>query len=214
MRILVVDDNSEDGTADIVEDLSKHQTGIFLLRRPHKASLGKAYIAGFECALAQGAQIIVTMDSDLSHDPAVVPSLVEKLGDNACVVGSRYVEGGNIVNWPLRRRLLSSAANWFVRFLFRMPVKDCTSGFRVYPASIIEKILAAKVHSHGYSFQVEALKIAMDSGLGVVESPIRFVEREKGRSKMGFREVIDGVISLTALRMGLQPKRDPQADAK
>lgn len=206
LSILVVDDNSPDGTATIVEEICRTESSIHILKRGQKTSLGQAYLAGFDHVLSRGAKVIVTMDSDLSHDPLVVPTLIDLVGDNACVVGSRYVPGGTIVNWPLRRRLLSSAANWFVRMLFRMPVKDCTSGFRVYSSSIVADILAAKVHSHGYSFQVEALKIAVDSGLGVVESPIRFVERVKGVSKMGIREVIDGVRSLTALRFSSHPK--------
>lgn len=206
LQILVVDDNSPDGTAAAVEEFCRIESSIYILKRGQKTSLGQAYLAGFEHALSRGAKVIITMDSDLSHDPLAVPTLIDLLGDSACVVGSRYIPGGTIVNWPLRRRLLSSAANWFVRMLFRMPVKDCTSGFRVYSSTIVENILAAKVHSHGYSFQVEALKIAVDSGLGVVESPIRFVERVKGVSKMGIREVVDGIRSLTALRFSSHPK--------
>lgn len=205
-HILVVDDNSPDNTAGIAEELARRVSHLQILKRQGKTSLGTAYLAGFEFALAHGAEVIVTMDADLSHDPAAVQSLVAELENNACVVGSRYITGGEIVNWPINRRLLSSAANWFVRLLFRMPVKDCTSGFRVYQASVVRDILAANVHSHGYSFQVEALKIAVDSGLGVVESPIRFVERVNGTSKMGFREIVDGVRSLTALRFN-RPSR-------
>lgn len=206
LDILVVDDNSPDGTAAIVEEISRIDSSIHILKRGQKTSLGQAYLAGFDHALSRGAMVFVTMDSDLSHDPLSVTTLIDLLDDKACVVGSRYVPGGTIVNWPLRRRLLSSAANWFVRILFRMPVKDCTSGFRVYSSLAVENILAAKVHSHGYSFQVEALKIAVDSGLGVVESPIRFVERVNGVSKMGVREVIDGIRSLTALRLSSNHK--------
>lgn len=201
LNMLVVDDDSPDGTAEVVEEFRKSADGVHLLRRGSKTSLGAAYLEGFEFALSHGAGVVVTMDADLSHDPSAVPSLLSKLGENGCVVGSRYVAGGEIVNWPLRRLALSSAANWFVRMLFGMPVKDCTSGFRAYRSQIVEQILAARIHSHGYSFQVEALKIAVDSGMGVVETPITFVERVEGTSKMGFGEVVSGVRSLFALRI-------------
>lgn len=211
LNVLVVDDNSPDDTGDIVEKLCRETVGLHLLRRPSKTSLGEAYVSGFEYALSRQADVIVTMDCDLSHDPSAIPCLTGQLNGNGCVVGSRYVPGGRIVNWPRRRLILSRAANSFVHGLFRTPIKDCTSGFRVYRAAVVEKILAAKLHSHGYSFQVEALMIAAGSGLGVVESPITFVERTNGSSKMGLREVVGGVISLTAL--WLKPHRQPKLEA-
>ena len=203
LNILVVDDNSPDGTAEIADEVRKNISNIEVLKRTTKTSLGDAYLAGFQQALSRGAKVIVTMDCDLSHDPLAVPALIESRCDKGCIVGSRYICGGKIVNWPLRRLALSSAANWFVRMLFRMPVKDCTSGFRVYRSEIAEKILAAKIHSHGYSFQVEALLIAINSGLGIHEFPITFSERVSGVSKMGWNEINDGVRSLSALRLSL-----------
>lgn len=199
-RILVVDDNSPDGTADIVRQQADGGR-VELIVRKAKTGLGDAYLEGFRYVLDRGAEIVVTMDADMSHDPNAVPALVEDLEDGGCVVGSRYVEGGSIVNWPFRRKLLSAAANRFVKLLFSMPVMDCTSGFRVYSRRVVEEILAADPCSHGYSFQVEALRIAVASGLPIKESPIVFVERANGASKMGLREIVFGARSLFLVRI-------------
>lgn len=201
LNIVVVDDNSPDGTSEIVRSLAATDRNVWLLQREAKEGLGAAYLAGFQYALDRGADPVVTMDCDLSHDPTSVAAIVDGLSSAGCAVGSRYVEGGKIVNWPFHRRMLSATANWFVRRLFAMPVRDCTSGFRAYKRAVIEDILAVGPRSQGYSFLVEALWIAAAGGLPIVESPICFVERVRGTSKMGFREIVFGVRSLLLLRL-------------
>ncbi|MFZ1702485.1 MAG: polyprenol monophosphomannose synthase [Pyrinomonadaceae bacterium] len=211
LNILIVDDNSPDGTGDIAAALAADHSNIHLLRRLSKSGLGSAYLAGFAHAIDAGADVVITMDSDLSHEPKVLPQMLDKLSDAGCVVGSRYIPGGSIVNWPFRRRVLSAAANHFVRLLFQIPVKDCTSGYRVYRRSVIDDILRIGPRSQGYSFQVEALRIAVSGRLPVVESPICFVERVAGKSKMGIREVVHGGARLCTLRLGslnIGPKPD------
>lgn len=211
LNILVVDDNSPDGTGDIAAALSRAHANIHILRRTSKSGLGSAYLAGFAHAIDAGAEVVVTMDSDLSHEPEVLPQLLGRLSGAGCVVGSRYISGGSIENWPLRRRILSTAANHFVGMLFRMPVKDCTSGYRVYRRAVIEDILRIGPRSQGYSFQVEALRAAVAGPLPVVESPIRFVERVSGKSKMGLREIVEGAAKLSTLRLGT-PRMLPKPD--
>ncbi len=200
LNVLVVDDNSPDGTGDIAAELAAHNNKIHLMRRLEKRGLGAAYLAGFEYALNAGADVVISMDGDLSHQPEALPSLIEALDGAGCVVGSRYVAGGRIENWPARRRILSAAANRFVRLLFGISVADCTSGYRVYRRSVIEDIVRVSPRSQGYSFLVEALRIAVNGPLPVVESPICFVERKLGRSKMGINEILGGARSLLSLR--------------
>ncbi len=202
LQILVVDDNSPDGTAQLAAGLAKERTNLGLISREAKGGLGSAYVAGFEFALKQGADLIVTMDSDLSHQPEDLPHLIESIGKAGVVVGSRYVSGGQIVNWPKRRVFLSATANRFVRILFRMPIKDCTSGFRVYDRNTARTIVDRLPRSPGYSFQVETLYIAKSNGSVVREVPIRFVERANGESKMGMREIVLGAMILFWLRFG------------
>lgn len=201
LNILVIDDDSPDGTADIAGAFSEKHGNVHLLRRNGKRGLGAAYLTGFECALKAGAEILVSMDADFSHQPETLPSLIEALNGAGCVVGSRYVAGGRIENWPMHRRLLSSAANRFVRLLFRMPISDCTSGYRVYRRSVIEDVVRFSPESQGYSFLVEILRIAAVGPLPVVESPICFVERKFGKSKMALHEILGGARSLLTLRL-------------
>jgi len=141
LNILIVDDNSPDGTGEIAAEHAAVRPNIRVLRRGSKAGLGAAYLAGFEYALDAGADVVVTMDCDLSHQPEEIPSLVDAISNAGCVVGSRYVAGGRIENWPERRRFLSAAANRFVRLLFSMPIADCTSGYRAYRRDVIKDIL-------------------------------------------------------------------------
>ena len=199
INILIVDDNSPDGTGDIAALLEKENPHIHLIRRASKQGLGSAYLTGFVYALDAGADVVVTMDSDLSHDPWALSSLIAALDRAGCVVGSRYVAGGAIENWPVHRRVLSAAANRFVRVLFGMPVNDCTSGYRLYRRQVVEDILRNPPQSQGYSFIVEALFIAIRGPLSVREAPIRFVERISGTSKMGLREIIHGAWRLISL---------------
>ncbi len=201
MNILVVDDDSPDGTGDIAAGISAQNDKVQLMRRTGKRGLGAAYLAGFEYALNAGAEVVISMDADFSHQPESLPSLIAALDGAGCVVGSRYVAGGRIENWPARRKILSAAANRFVRLLFRMPITDCTSGYRVYRRSVIEDVIRLSPRSQGYSFLVEILRIAANGPLPVVESPICFVERQFGTSKMALKEIIGGARSLISLRL-------------
>jgi dolichol-phosphate mannosyltransferase len=212
VKILVVDDNSPDGTGDIAESIGKQRTDVSVLRRPGKGGLGAAYLAGFCHVLDKGADFVITMDSDLSHSPEALPLLIAAVENVGCVVGSRYVKGGQIKNWPMHRRMLSASANWFVRVLFAMPIQDCTSGYRLYRRQVVEDILRRPPVSQGYSFLVEALKIAVAGRLPVLESPICFVERVSGKSKMGVREIVDGAVRLLSLWVEINFRRpvDPQ----
>lgn len=214
LNILVVDDNSPDGTGDIVSELSAHYSKVHLTRRAERRGLGAAYLTGFEYALNAGAEVVISMDADFSHQPETLPSLIAALDGAGCVVGSRYVAGGRIENWPARRRVLSAAANRFVRLLFRMPIADCTSGYRVYRRSVVEDVIRISPRSQGYSFLVEVLRIAVNGPLPVVESPICFVERQLGTSKMAIKEIIGGARSLLLLRsktlVTTPPETNPQ----
>lgn len=204
LRVLVVDDDSPDGTAEIAERLARGGAPVEVLRRAGERGLGSAYLAGFRRALLAGADAVLTMDCDFSHDPREVPALAAALGSAHVVVGSRYAAGGRIENWGLHRRLLSAAANRFARALFHMPALDCTSGFRLYRREVLEAVPWARVRSTGYAFLVETLYWASRApGVEVREVPIRFVDRVRGEGKMGPREVLRGVASLLRLRAEL-----------
>jgi len=212
LQILVVDDDSPDGTGKLVEDIAQSCSFVHVVHRRGERGLGTAYLAGFQLALAAGAEAIITMDCDFSHDPAVIPSLIDKLPMADLVIGSRYVPGGRIENWPLRRTLLSASANSFVRMLFDMPAHDCTSGFRLYRREILQSIPWDRVSSTGYSFLVETLYWATrHDGMKVTEVPICFANRVAGESKMGLREALYGMINLIRLKLNLRRKQ-PQAD--
>ena len=154
-HLLVVDDNSPDGTAKIVKELQQKYNNLFIEERPGKAGLGTAYLFGFKWALKNGYEAIVQMDADLSHDPKDVPKLVEELKENDLIIGSRYVDGVSVVNWPIRRLILSYGANMYSRIVTGMPINDGTGGFKAWGATLLEKIQLDKVRSQGYSFQIE-----------------------------------------------------------
>jgi dolichol-phosphate mannosyltransferase len=207
-QILVVDDDSPDGTGELVEGVSQNCSNVHVLHRRDERGLGTAYRAGFEHAFKSGAHAVLTMDCDFSHDPAVIPLMIENLSGADIVIGSRYVPGGRIENWPLRRKLLSASANSFVRMLFHMPAHDCTSGFRLYRREILETVPWERVRSTGYSFLVETLYWATrKNGVKVTEVPICFANRVEGESKMGMREALDGMINLLRLKRHLRKDR-------
>lgn len=201
--ILFVDDASPDGTAERVAALGRQDARIRLLLRHEKLGLGTAYLAGFEYGLTEKYDRIVTLDADLSHDPAYLPALLDASENADLVIGSRYVAGGGIRDWGLHRRLLSRYANLLARGVLRLPVRDVTSGFRVYRASTLTALPLASIRSSGYSFLEEIVFLADRLSLTIAEVPIVFCDREGGRSKISATEVFKAAFLL--LRLGLRP---------
>jgi dolichol-phosphate mannosyltransferase len=201
--VLVVDDNSPDGTGDIVEKSAAALDHISLLRRAGKAGLGSAYRDGFRWGLARGFDVLVEMDSDLSHDPDALGSLVGPLTDGyELSIGSRYVPGGSIPDWALSRRLLSRGGNLYAEKLLGLGVKDSTAGYRAYAATLLRRIDLDSVRADSYGFQIEMTYRALQAGARVTEIPIRFVDRALGTSKMSTYTVIEalGLVTWWALR--------------
>jgi glycosyltransferase involved in cell wall biosynthesis len=204
VEVLVVDDGSPDGTGTLADELARRDAAVAVLHRRGPRGYGEALTEGFREALRRGASRVVTMDSDFSHDPARVPSLLDALEAADVAIGSRYVAGGEVRAWSLSRRLLSASANAFVRVLYHLPARDCTSGFRAYRREVLEGEPWTRTHSAGYSFLVEVLYWATQApGRRVQEVPIRFVDRVAGRSKMGLREIVGGAVNLLRLRLRL-----------
>jgi len=204
LDVLVVDDDSPDGTAALVETRAAREARVHVLQRRGQRGLGTAYVAGFNEALRAGAEAVVTMDCDLSHDPAQIPQLLVALEESDVVIGSRYASGGQIAGWSLHRRLLSASANRFVHLLFRLPAHDCTSGFRAYRRHVLEAIPWERIESTGYSFLVESLLwTAHLEGARIREVPICFKDRHEGTSKLGWREAAHGARNL--LRVWRRP---------
>ncbi len=202
--LLVVDDRSPDGTGRIADNLARGRSDTAVLHRAGPPRYGDALTDGLRTALARGFDVVLSMDCDFSHDPAAIPSLLEALEQADIVIGSRYVEGGRLRAWPRHRRLLSAGANAFVRALFNLPVRDCTSGFRAYRRAVVESIPWSELHSEGYSCLVELLYWAVRTGgARVREVPILFSERRAGKSKMGLREIVGGALNLLWLRVCL-----------
>jgi dolichol-phosphate mannosyltransferase len=182
--LLVVDDNSPDGTGDIADKLAETDPHVQVLHRTEKAGLGKAYIAGFGWALERGYDVIVEMDADGSHLPEHLPALVGALAHADLAIGSRWTAGGRVLNWPKSRLLLSRGANVYTGFMLGVDVRDATAGFRAYRASTLRTISLDQVQSTGYCFQIDLTMQVAQAGMKIVEVPITFVEREYGASKM------------------------------
>ena len=189
LEILVVDDASPDGTGDLVEEEGRREPRLHLLRRPGKLGLGTAYLAGFRHGLDQGYDRVLTMDCDFSHRPRYLPDLLRGMDDHDMMVGSRYVPGGGVANWPAHRRALSAFANLYTRALLRMPVRDCTSGFRCYAREVLETVDPFAVRSSGYSFLYEMVFRVHRAGFRIGETPILFEDREAGSSKINRSEI-------------------------
>lgn len=182
--ILVVDDSSPDGTGACVTELAQTVTGLFLLTRPGKEGLGRAYISGFRWALERPYKFIFQMDADISHDPGDLPRFLEAIQNYDLVIGSRYKTGVNVINWPMSRLLLSYYSNQLVRWVTRMPVCDSTGGYKCFRRSLLEKIPLDDISSSGYSFQIEINFFAWRRGFSIIEIPIIFTDRKRGVSKM------------------------------
>ena len=182
--ILVADDNSPDGTGQVADDLAASDQSVQVLHRANKSGLGAAYLEAFQWANDHGYDVVVEMDADGSHSPSDLVNILAALSESDVVLGSRWVKGGRVVNWPKRRELLSRGGNLFTRHWLGIPLRDATSGFRAYRMTALAKLDLAKVESQGYCFQVDMAWRAVSSGLRVTEVPITFLEREVGESKM------------------------------
>jgi dolichol-phosphate mannosyltransferase len=191
--VLVVDDGSPDGTGDIADRLVAADPAVHVLHRTQKAGLGAAYIAGFRWALAEGYDVVVEMDSDGSHAPEELPRLLTALREADLVIGSRWVPGGQIRNWPLYRQVISIGGSTYARVLLRFPVRDSTSGYRAFRRQVLEELKLDEVASQGYCFQIDLAWKTWRSGFRVREVPITFTEREVGRSKMSRAIVIEAL---------------------
>lgn len=196
--VLVVDDNSPDGTGALAETAASELGQVKVLHRPGKQGLGSAYRHGFSVALDEGYDVVVSMDVDFSHDPAVIPAMLAAVEAGAdAVVGSRYVPGGGTADWPLHRRLLSRWGNRYTGFVLRVPVSDCTSGFRAYRASALADIDPSSTAAEGYAFLTELVRRLVQRGHTVREVPIVFRDREFGTSKMSGRIIVESMLLVT-----------------
>lgn len=200
-HLLVVDDNSPDKTAEKVKELQQLYPNLHLEERPGKAGLGTAYLFGFQWALDRHFEAIVQMDADLSHDPKDVPRLVAELENHDLVIGSRYVEGVSVVNWPIRRLILSYGANMYSRIITGMPINDATGGFKAWRGSLLDTIRLEKVRSQGYSFQIEMNFRAWRLEASIKEETIIFVDRTIGESKMSKSIMYEAIWMVWRLRI-------------
>jgi dolichol-phosphate mannosyltransferase len=201
VSVLVIDDNSPDGTGELADRLAGELEGVEVLHRPRKEGLGPAYLDGFRRALAEGAELILEVDCDFSHDPADVPRLIEAAREADLVLGSRYVPGGSVRNWGLVRRVISAGGSLYARLLLGVGVRDLTGGFKCYRRDVLETIDLDAIGSRGYAFQIETTYRALRAGFRVVEVPITFVDREQGGSKMSRRIVLEAIWEVPALRL-------------
>jgi dolichol-phosphate mannosyltransferase len=200
-RVLVIDDNSPDGTGELADRLASELDGVEVLHRARKEGLGPAYLAGFRRALELGAELVVEIDCDFSHDPADVPRLLDAAADADLVLGSRYVPGGSVENWGAVRRAISAGGSLYARLLLGVPVRDLTGGFKCFRRAVLESIDLDAVHSRGYAFQIETTYRALRRGFRVREIPIRFADREVGGSKMSRSIVLEAIWKVPLLRL-------------
>jgi dolichol-phosphate mannosyltransferase len=201
VRVLVIDDNSPDGTGELADRLAGELDYVDVLHRERKEGLGPAYLAGFRRALADGAELVLEMDCDFSHDPNDVPRLIAATDDADVVLGSRYVAGGGVRNWGLLRRFVSAGGSWYARVLLSTSVRDLTGGFKCYRREVLERIDLDTIESKGYAFQIETTYRAQRAGFRVVEIPITFVDREAGGSKMSKSIVAEAIWKVPGLRL-------------
>jgi dolichol-phosphate mannosyltransferase len=200
--VLVVDDNSPDGTGKLADELHEQNHQVAVLHREEKKGLGTAYIAGFKHAIAQGYDAAFEMDADFSHDPRYLPDFLKAIEHADLVIGSRYIPGGDTPNWSLLRRFISGGGNLYARLMLGIPVHDCTAGFRCYRRDVLESIDLDTVQAQGYAFQVELAYRTTRQGFKVVETPIVFMDRRVGKSKMSSTIFLEGFLWVLRTRLG------------
>ncbi len=201
VHVLFVDDNSPDGTAVKIKELQQKYPNVHLLEREKKQGLGKAYIAGFKVALDMGFEYIFEMDADFSHDPKEIPNFLKAIEENDLVLGSRYIKGVNVVNWPLRRLLLSYFANVYTRIITGIPIHDSTGGFKCFRREVLEAIDFDRIKSNGYGFQIELNYKVWKKGFRIKEIPIIFVDRQFGESKLSKKIMWEAMFLVWKLRL-------------
>jgi dolichol-phosphate mannosyltransferase len=205
--VLIIDDNSPDGTGEIADRLASEHAWVHVLHRPEKQGIGPAYLDGFQHALAAGAQVILEMDCDFSHDPKDVPRLIDATAEADLVLGSRYVRGGGVRNWGLVRRVISRGGSLYAQVLLGLHVRDLTGGFKCYRRAVLEAIDLDAVAAAGYAFQIETTYRALRAGFRVVEVPITFADREAGGSKMSRAIVLEAIWRVPGLRLAALRRR-------
>jgi dolichol-phosphate mannosyltransferase len=208
---IVVDDNSPDGTGRMVAQIAVNEPRIHLVERPARLGYGTAYLEGFRMALDLGADYIVQMDADYSHNPRDIPRLVEAAEEADMVIGSRYIGGGSTSGWPLRRRLVSRTGSLVARLLLGLPIRDCTGGFKCFRRSTLESISFGDIRSRGFASSYEMNYFCHRSGKALREIPIRFVNRQAGKSKLSLRIIAEALIAITRLRIGGVQGRRPSS---
>ncbi|MEJ5252678.1 MAG: polyprenol monophosphomannose synthase [Chthonomonadetes bacterium] len=211
VHLLVVDDNSPDGTGQLADQLAEEYPQVHVLHRQRKEGLGRAYVAGFQKALQMGYRLIAQMDADLSHDPSDLPRLIETAEHSDLVIGSRYVEGGDVSNWSRQRYWLSFFANQYVHLITRLPLRDATGGYRCWRREVLEAIDLDTIRSNGYAFQIEMAYRAYRLGFHIQEIPIVFTERRAGRSKLSKKVIWEAIWLPWKLRFGKIPQAGSSA---
>ena len=200
VEVLIVEDNSPDGTADIVKKMMEHNPRIHIIERERKLGLGTAYVAGFKYAIKNKFDFIFEMDADFSHNPKEIPIMLGKMEECDVLIGSRYIKGVNVVNWPMKRLILSYCANIYTRVITGMPIHDATAGFKCYKRKVLESINLDSIRSNGYAFQIETNFLAWKKGFKLLEMPIVFVDRRVGVSKMNKKIVYEAVFMVWKLK--------------
>ena len=200
-HVLIVDDHSPDGTGELADEFQKKDVRVHVLHRAGKLGLGTAYLAGFKFAIAHGYDAAFEMDADFSHDPRYLPDFLQAIEDADVVIGSRYIAGGDTPNWSMLRRLISGSGNIFARLMLGIPIHDCTGGFRCYRRRVLESIDLDAVQSHGYAFQIELTYRAMMQGFQIVETPIVFMDRRFGKSKMSRAIILEALTYVLRTRL-------------
>jgi dolichol-phosphate mannosyltransferase len=200
--LLIVDDNSPDGTGELADKIHEEDPRVHVLHRAGKLGLGTAYIAGFKYAVEHGYDAAFEMDADFSHDPRYLPDFLREIEHADLVIGSRYVRGGGTPNWTLMRRIISGGGNLFARFMLGMPIRDCTAGYRCYRREVLENLDLATIQTQGYGFQVEMAYRVWKHNYKIVETPIIFMDRRVGKSKMSRKIFFEGFLYVVRQRFG------------